>query len=567
MKNKLCEKITFLTLLIFLLNMGLSESAPTLDCQVTTNCGATTIFKMSELTNSHAESYDSNNYAYNVCCQIPGYTVENSCGTETSFEVLGLASVTNAHVEKASYGEYPIKACLSSTNRIVFSCIYTTEDCVAAGYQTCLATISDYTNAHIADCFTDPYPTKVCCKAASMGCESTCSTTDCPAGSYCDSPGGECKTPDESQNVCLNCAADQTAGYTWSWPQNIFQDAGKAYSTNTDIFTSLFNSDTGPCSEASGGPCFDSTGAAVNHKPALATGNCCGDDASEFYKTDYYGGECTSSVDSCVWSTGDAQSSDSGNKGWWCYLGKWEECTGAAHVGKHHGSAVCVGSGTGWDISANVLPENNYGANACLDGLDNDGNGLKDCDDPSCSGSLIGTVSNQDAQLVYSADLITKKGLTIVKSSITNPQGEYNMGTLNCGSYTLTASHSQYVPQTKNIEILPNQQSTVDFQLVLGTSCEQDCTFAADDIVHASCEGKNGCTFYDAIAKAACDNSQPGWVRDYDADNYVICASGAPQPKVEIQAEVTCAKGTLVKVTRIVLYNGKPVKLVVATCG
>ena len=141
------------------------------------------------------------------------------------------------------------------------------------------------------------------------------------------------------------------------------------------------------------------------------------------------------------------------------------------------------------------------------------------------------------------------------------------MGTLNCGSYTLTASHSQYVPQTKNIEILPNQQSTVDFQLVLGTSCEQDCTFAADDIVHASCEGKNGCTFYDAIAKAACDNSQPGWARDYDADNYVICASGAPQPKVEIRADVTCAKGTLVKITRIVLYNGKPVKLVVATCG
>ena len=77
----------------------------------------------------------------------------------------------------------------------------------------------------------------------------------------------------------------------------------------------------------------------------------------------------------------------------------------------------------------------------------------------------------------------------------------------------------------------------------------------------------HGCTLYDAIAKAACDNSQPGWARDYDGSRYITCASGAPQPKVEIQADVTCAKGTLVKVTRIVLYNGKPVKLVVATCG
>jgi len=66
---------------------------------------------------------------------------------------------------------------------------------------------------------------------------------------------------------------------------------------------------------------------------------------------------------------------------------------------------------------------------------------------------------------------------------------------------------------------------------------------------------------------AACDNAQPGWIRDYDVNNYVVCASGPLQPKLEIRASVSCESGTLVKVTRIVVYNGKPVKLVVATCG
>lgn len=169
------------------------------------------------------------------------------------------------------------------------------------------------------------------------------------------------------------------------------------------------------------------------------------------------------------------------------------------------------------------------------------------------------------------ADVTAKKDLTTVKSATTNQQGNYSMS-INCGTYSLIASHPDYAPQTKtSIVVNPQQQTTINFEgssaLVLGTSCEQDCTFASDNIVHSSCDGKNGCYFYDSIAKTICDNSQPGWVRDYDSAHYVTCASGSPQPKIEIQASVSCASGTLVKMTRIVMYNGKPVKLVVATCG
>lgn len=209
---------------------------------------------------------------------------------------------------------------------------------------------------------------------------------------------------------------------------------------------------------------------------------------------------------------------------------------------------------------------------SCTDGLDNDCNGLADCADPACAGSIAGTVKNQDNQPVSLADIIVKKDLTTIKSAITSQEGAYIITGINCGTYNLVASHPDYVPKTKaNIMIFPQQQAATNFSgsnsLVLGSTCEQDCTTAADNIVHASCDGINSCTFYNSIAKLACDNSQPGWVRDYNVTHYITCASGTPQPKIEIEASVNCASGTLVKVTRIVVYNGKPVKLVIAACG
>ncbi len=398
---------------------------------------------------------------------------------------------------------------------------------------------------------------------ASNTCQYTnrnaCDSTECAAGQYCDAAGGNCKTPDESSNVCLSCVSDQTASYTWSWSTSKFEDAGKAYGAE------LFNSNNAGCTAESGGACFDNTGNTATHKTPLTTGNCCGDDSNEFYKPDYYGAECVSSLNDCVWSTGDAQTSDSGNVAWWCYLGKWDECTQALHLGKHFGSVYCAGSGTGWTLDP--LPENQYGPNACSDGLDNDADGFIDCNDSDCSGSITGTVRNQQSQPIASADVNLKKDLTTINSTTTSQAGTYTLSSVSCGSYNLIASHADYAPQTKTAAVSPATQTTVDFSLALGTSCEADCTFAADETIHESCDGKNGCTFYDSVAKAACDNSKPGWARDYNETHYITCASGAPQPKVEIEASLSCESGTLVKVTRIVIYNGEPVKLVVAACG
>ena len=203
----------------------------------------------------------------------------------------------------------------------------------------------------------------------------------------------------------------------------------------------------------------------------------------------------------------------------------------------------------------------------CNDGLDNDCDGLTDCSDPDCSGSIIGVVANQYSNGIASADVSAKKDLTTFVSSTANSQGSYSISSILCGAYNLVASHPDYLSQAKSVSVPPKQQLSINFNLILGTSCESDCTFAADNIVHASCDTKSGCSFCDSVSKSACDNSQPGWLRDYNATHFVTCPSGCAQPKVEIKSSITCESGTLVKVYRIVTYNGQPVKLIVAVCG
>lgn len=371
-------KILLTVMIIFLAQLILIQSVNAiLSCSVTNNCLGTPIFKISALTNAHAENWSMGNYQYSVCCQGDGITLGHSC--DTGVQVIRLSADTNAEAEKIQYTPptYQKTVCISAPANVPLACITTTQTCASIGYDTCLATISGDTNAHVADCVTDPYQTKICCRTT---------------------------------------------------------------------------------------------------------------------------------------------------------------CTAVTET-------------------------------SCTDGIDNDCDGLIDCADPDCAGTLNGTIKNQDNQALAYAQVDAQQGLTTVKSIKADKNGAY-LGNVNCGTYNLVASRPDYLPKTKTNIVIPIKQTvTANFTLILGTSCEQDCTYASDNIVHAACDGKNGCAFYDSVAKAACDNSQPGWFRDYDSTHYVECASGSPQLTTKTEANVTCESGTLVKITRIVLYNGKPVKLIVAACG
>jgi hypothetical protein len=392
-----------------------------------------------------------------------------------------------------------------------------------------------------------------------------CDATECAAGKYCETSSGLCRTPDESSDVCLTCATDQTGGL--SWTSSNHQDAGKGYGAV------LFDGD-GACSNTIGPPCFNAAGIQISHKTSLASGSCCGDDANEYYKSDWYGAECTSSVDDCVWGDGNATSSDTGNADWWCYLHEWSQCTDGA-IGTKVGGVTCAGidGNKAWTIHANVLSENHY---SCTDGKDNDGDGLADCDDSDCDGSVSGTIHNAEDEGVYAAQVQVRQGVSILASALTGEDGQYSIP-VRCsgsGSFNVVVKHEDYATITRSgIGVDPNENVVVDFTgenaIAKADSCESDCTFPASSIIQSSCAGKNGCMFYnnnDAQALIACENAQPGWERDYGSDNLLVCPAGPIRGKSDNKAIVTCAGGNIGRSTATVIYNGRTVKMTVVSC-
>ncbi len=419
------------------------------------------------------------------------------------------------------------------------------DDCVE---ESCVSNVCGYTNRN------------------------QCDLTECPAGQYCDTGGGDCQTPDASSNVCLNCVPDKTSGFNWVWDnaetdadESNHEDAGKAFATD------LFNSNADPCSQANGWSCYDSNNNPVSHKSALTTGNCCGDDASEFYKPDYHGPECTGDINDCVWSTGDTQASDTGNAGWWCFQHEWNECKDST-IGTKVGGVTCAGiaGSNAWTPNSLVLTENQY---SCTDSEDNDGDGLTDCQDPDCAGSISGTVTDKDTGNAISEAQIDVTQFADVEHTVYTDNSGYTtqdpvLCTDNIGTYDIIASADTFISSTTNIQLQPKEQlQNVDFTLVPGTTCEDDCTYAGDNTIHQECDEINGCAFYDETAKQACNLAQPGWVRDYSETKEIECAEGTPRDKAKEKATVTCELENLIKTTKLVTYKGKLVKLVVVTCG
>ncbi len=106
------------------------------------------------------------NYSYKVCCLGGGIAVNNittsdQCATGKT-AVLKLYDITKSHVEKGDQNNYTNKVCLSATSKVA-SCVYASN--CSTGY-TCIASISDGdTSLHVGDC--GVFATKVCCKVTS----------------------------------------------------------------------------------------------------------------------------------------------------------------------------------------------------------------------------------------------------------------------------------------------------------------------------------------------------------------------------------------------------------------
>ena len=119
------------------------------------------LFKVSAASNAHAELASQNNYGFAVCWTGTGSTNRACDGQNT---ILLFSAATNAHVQNASYTTYQEKACFGS-----LLCATTEKgkcSTLGQGY-TCVASLSDWTNAHVADC--GIYTVDLCCSQQSGG--------------------------------------------------------------------------------------------------------------------------------------------------------------------------------------------------------------------------------------------------------------------------------------------------------------------------------------------------------------------------------------------------------------
>jgi len=95
--------------------------------------------------------------------------------------------------------------------------------------------------------------------------------------------------------------------------------------------------------------------------------------------------------------------------------------------------------------------------------------------------------------------------------------------------------------------------------------CDDDCTFTDDDICHVECYEIGRCEYHDTTARDRCAEKSKDWVVSYDATHSIICCEGTPfeEEKLKIAAVNSTGITNIMRQTRIVMYRGKPVKLVV----
>src|SRR3989338_4747778 len=161
-----------------------------------TNRSRVLVLNVSNFTNAHAEKSPlTPAYSLGLCCWGQPY-LTSSCalsGTDRPVNISGdpdvhdavviLSNRTNAHVEQypvpVGTQNYNINACIgvgkvpsTAGNTIVSDCQYATScGSLGTGYS-CVATVSNATNAHIGNNYgscagASDYATKICCKVVS----------------------------------------------------------------------------------------------------------------------------------------------------------------------------------------------------------------------------------------------------------------------------------------------------------------------------------------------------------------------------------------------------------------
>ncbi|MBI2574789.1 carboxypeptidase regulatory-like domain-containing protein [Candidatus Woesearchaeota archaeon] len=180
----------------------------------------------------------------------------------------------------------------------------------------------------------------------------------------------------------------------------------------------------------------------------------------------------------------------------------------------------------------------------------------------SPTGSVSGIVTNTSGAPVAGAEV---RVVGTINVTFTAADGSYSIAGVSSGLQDMIASKSPYSPSVqKDVPVPDFGSATEDFVLGYGSDlCEEDCTFTSDETCHASCQGTNGCLFFDANAAGVCDAVHSGFRVDYSSTQEVQCCEGSPYVPVKIKATTKINATNVVRITRNVWYEGKLVKMVI----
>ncbi len=188
------------------------------------------------------------------------------------------------------------------------------------------------------------------------------------------------------------------------------------------------------------------------------------------------------------------------------------------------------------------------------------------CPIAPCRACVNGTVSDNLFSPLQNAKIEVAAFPNV--SVFTNVKGIYFMA-LPQNNHTFVASKNPYTPGTKTIPIPEKQTTTVNFQLGYGPNdCISDCTReSSNGMCDRSCDGTNGCRFYDSQAADVCDGIRKDFRRSYPGNREIQCCEGSPYTAMLVKNATLINATVVARVTKTVWYEGKLVKMIVDVFG
>jgi len=249
---------------------------------------------------------------------------------------------------------------------------------------------------------------------------------------------------------------------------------------------------------------------------------------------------------------------------------------GEAPIGQYTstGQVACCGDDSGENsASTNVMGTIHTAccasSNSCV-GPDGTCNSCT----PEITGSVVDSnnvpITNAKIDILAAENINIHTGSTTVTNALrevfTDSAGNYKLklNDKEAGTFTIVASKTGYTPLSKDGKFITFYTQN-SYNFVLGfdpTKCQADCTFTSDNVCHATCDGYNGCGFFDSKATEICDNKGKGFILDYDGTNAIQCCTGAPAEPLKQLATTVIDSENIVRIIRPVLYQGVIVKMV-----